>query len=360
MKIGIDFSPALDNKAGIGYYTSELASWLIKNSNHFYFLFVHSDKNLNFPVSVSNYKVIIVKSKHPNSLWMLKVRLRTLFFNLDRFLSTSNFLFGILFLKSFQIIHDIAPIIHPEFFPKKAPMKFSLLLNLLVKFNSKLLFISETTWREVSRHYNRKFPKRVIYGGVNSWVFDYQNNETQKDIRKKHSLPKKYILSISTLEPRKNFIRSIQAFSIFLQKFPDYKFLIGGKKGWFYEEIFEAVKALNLEDKVLFLGYVHDSELQTLYKDASFVMMLSIYEGLGLPILEAYALGKNVLVSDIPVFQELKNKNIFYTNQYDINSIAKSMVDIATIKPSEVDERLLNKYSWQSTSERVLNFMAND
>ncbi len=140
-----------------------------------------------------------------------------------------------------------------------------------------------------------------------------------------------FILGLSTLEPRKNFERLIQAFS---QARTDaglkHRLVIGGKKGWLYDAIFEEVQRLHLEEHVLFPGFIADEDLPSLYSAAQFFAFPSLYEGFGLPIIEALACGTPVLTADNSCLTEAGGPGALYVNAEDLDSIADGLVRMAT------------------------------
>lgn len=373
MKIGIDYSPALlSKKAGIGHYTKDLTKSLIKHKEHFFYIFVNSFDNLDIPTEGDNYKFIKIFAKRPNFFWILRTVFRFYILRCNIFISTSNLLFSILIKNSYQIIHDISPILHPEYFIKKAALKFKIMLKLVVLLNRKFFYVSEFSYKEMSLFFKKTFKKNIIYGGVNSLVNINLDRKSELAILNQYNLAdEEYILSVSTLEPRKNYVNAIKAFFIAKSKNLKLKYVIVGKKGWLSEEIFNTVKFLDLDDSVIFLDYVEDKNLKVLYKNCSCVVMISWYEGLGLPILEALYLNKKVVVSDIDVFKEIIHTNLNFVDPDDPNQIAEAILDaIKNSKKSKNSsltkghQNILNnnlyRYSWESVAQRVFEIISED
>jgi glycosyltransferase involved in cell wall biosynthesis len=139
-----------------------------------------------------------------------------------------------------------------------------------------------------------------------------------------------YILSVSRLEPRKNHVRLIEAFARARAeaKFP-HRLVIAGRTGWLFDEIFARVRALHLEDHVSFPGFVEDADLPALYSGAEIVAYPSLYEGFGLPIIEALACGAPVLTGDNSCLPEAGGPGAYYVNSLDIDSIAAGLTRLA-------------------------------
>ena len=140
-----------------------------------------------------------------------------------------------------------------------------------------------------------------------------------------------YILSISRLEPRKNHVRLIESFHLARQaaNLP-HRLIIGGRKGWLYDEIFAKVSDLGLGDAVHFCGFVADEDLPALYSGADFVAYPSLYEGFGLPIVEALACATPVLTGDNSCLPEAGGPGALYVNSLDVNSIAEGLIRLAS------------------------------
>lgn len=140
-----------------------------------------------------------------------------------------------------------------------------------------------------------------------------------------------YILALSRLEPRKNFVRLIEAFQAARNagRLP-HTLVIGGKKGWLYDTIFARVQELGLQDQVLFPGFIEDTDLPALYSGAEFFAYPSLYEGFGLPIIEALACGAPVLTADNSCLPEAGGPGAIYINAEDRDSIAQGLLQLAT------------------------------
>jgi glycosyltransferase involved in cell wall biosynthesis len=143
-------------------------------------------------------------------------------------------------------------------------------------------------------------------------------------------VPKNYILSVGTLQPRKNYVKLIEAFALFLkenkQKFSDLKLVIIGKKGWLYEPILAAPKKYGVEDRVKFLDFVPDADLPGFYAHALCFALPSLYEGFGLPVLEAMAYKCPVVVSNVSSLPEIAGTAGIYVDPNSVESIAKGLL----------------------------------
>lgn len=170
-----------------------------------------------------------------------------------------------------------------------------------------------------------------------------------------------YILGLSTLEPRKNFARLIEAFhQAREQEKLSHRLIIGGKKGWLYDEIFAKVQALGLEEAVHFPGFIDDRHLPSLYRSAEFFAFPSLYEGFGLPIVEALACGTPVLTANNSCLPEAGGDGAIYVDAEDLESIAHGIAQLAT-KPA-LRNRLrqaglahAEQFTWANSANQLLS-----
>jgi len=134
----------------------------------------------------------------------------------------------------------------------------------------------------------------------------------------------------------------------------DTKFLIIGKAGWKNEEIFQLVKDLKIEDKVIFLGYVEDKDLPYFYSGAKLTFYLSSYEGFGLPPLESLACGTPVIAGDNSSMKETLPKD-FLVDEKNKEEVYKKVIEILEKKPKIESEKIKQKFSWQKSAKNIVS-----
>lgn len=355
MKIGIDASMIDSNKAGIGYYAFSLieALALIDLQNQYYIFTLNKDllKEIKLP---NNFKIIEIQGKG-NLYWMFKCLPVIWNLNLDHFLSPSNLFWGCVLKKCTTVVHDIAQVLHPEFFYKKGNLFYRIELNVLLRRKGLVITPSNSVKQEILKNF--KFIRsdiEVIAEGLHSWVLKEYHNGYKEEVIKRYNLPNKYVLTVGTLEPRKNLVKVILGFKEYLRSYnSNIKLLIVDKKGWFYEEIFKIVKEHNLDKDVMFLGYVPDSDLPVIYDLSDFIVSLSYYEGFGLPLIEANARKKSVLASDISVYRELSVNGLYISPDADNLEISKAMDSIKSIEFT-LPQDFFDRYSWKKTAKDIL------
>ncbi len=178
---------------------------------------------------------------------------------------------------------------------------------------------------------------------------------------KQFGIKGEYILFVGTLQPRKNITRLIEAFSK-ISNTSNLSLVVVGKKGWQYDEILEAPKKFEVEEKVKFLDFIADEDLPNLYKNALCFVLPSLYEGFGLPVLEAMKYGCPVITSNISSLPEAGGDAALYVDPLDVNDIAKNLELI--IQNSELRKKLIKKgyeqikkFSWEKTARETLSVL---
>jgi len=355
MRIGIDVSMIDESKAGIGYYAYSLIDALAQiDTVNQYYLFTFNKLNLSDLKLSPNFEVIEVEGKG-NLKWMLACLPKIRSLKLDQFLSPSNLFWGCVLKNCTTVIHDIAQILHPEFFYKKGNLFYRIELSLLLRRTGVIITPSKAVKQEIISNY-KKIKSKIftVTEGLHGWTLEEPNIQKQSEIKNKYVLPEKYLLTVGTLEPRKNLIGVIGGFKEFLKGFPEYKLVIVGKKGWFYDEIFKFVTANQMEDKIIFLGYVPDTDLSAIYDLSAFVVSLSFYEGFGLPLIEANARNKAILASNIEVYRELEISGSYIDLKSNTTHIAEKMENLLNFEFVK-KENFFDIYSWKNAAEQILN-----
>ena len=185
----------------------------------------------------------------------------------------------------------------------------------------------ESTWPHLKDRIS------VVQGAVDPGVFRrVSDQEALHAVRQKYAIGDgPYVFALSTLEPRKNYPRLIRAFHA-ARRDSDlpHRLVIGGKKGWLFDEIFATVRELGMENEVHFPGFVDDADLPALYSGAEFFAYPSLYEGFGLPVIEALACGTPVLTSDNSCLPEAGGDGAIYVDAESVESIADGLTRLAT------------------------------
>ena len=357
MKIGIDVSQIVYG-TGVSRYTEELVKNLVRiDSNNQYILFFSSlrQKIFNFQFSIFNKNVIIKNFKLPPTLldllwnrWHV-VDIENFMGQIDIFHS-SDWTQPPAKAKKVTTVHDVSFLRYPESFPQKIIEVHQRRLKWVKKECDRVIVDSRTTKDDLVRllGFNEK-RIRVVYLGVDKLKVQSAKLKVKEG---------NYFLYIGTLQPRKNLLRLIRAFGEIRDR-EGVKLVIGGKKGWLYEEIFEEVKRLNLQDKVIFKGFVSEEEKISLMQNALAFVYPSLYEGFGMPVLEAMSAGCPVITSNISSLPEVAGKAALLVNPHKteeiVSAMKKVMIDSALRRElSEKGRKQANKFTWKKTAQETL------
>lgn len=171
-----------------------------------------------------------------------------------------------------------------------------------------------------------------------------------------------YILFVGRLESKKNLSRLVEAFGEFSKKYPKYKLILAGKRGVGFREILSTVNKLKLIHKIIMPGYITEHEKTALYKYCKFFAFPSLYEGFGLPILEAFYYEKPVLCSNVSCLPEVAGNGAEYIDPYNTKSITDGLMDLAE-NGSNVQELVKNSrerlkiFSWETAAKKTLKVL---
>ena len=232
--------------------------------------------------------------------------------------------------KKVTIIHDMVIYDHPETVRFRTMLYLKLGLRKSVKRADLIITDSYFSKERILKHLKVKEEKiRVIHPCIDYEVFNKKNAhkaEIVQQIRKKYSLKEKYMLYLGTLEPRKNIKRLILAYSHLVEKnaVPP-ELVIAGGKGWKYQDIYKTIKEKNLESRVKILGYVEEKDAPVIMGNAMFFVFPSMYEGFGMPPVEALACGTPVMAGNAASLPEALEENAHYVDPFSVKSIYKGL-----------------------------------
>ena len=230
--------------------------------------------------------------------------------------------------KKIAIVYDMAYKAYPETVRNRTRRLLNIALKKSCKRADHIITISQFSKSEIMKYLNIPDEKITIMPcGVDTTL--YHDKYTEEDIQNvlnKYKIQGEYLLYLGTLEPRKNIVRLIKAYAKLKdKKLSPPKLVLAGRRGWMYDDIFQIVKLLNLVDDVIFTGYVDAEDAPLLIKGAMVFLFPSIYEGFGMPPLEAMACGTPVLTSNISSLPEVVGDAGILVDPFSIESIQNGM-----------------------------------
>lgn len=224
-------------------------------------------------------------------------------------------------------IHDLSFIRFPRLFRPANRLYLTWMTRLSARRARRLIAVSAHAAAESVKLLGVPTEKiDVVYHGVDPMFRPLPASDIAA-FRRRQALPARFILFVGTLEPRKNLTRLVEAFARIRRAgvHTDVHLILAGGKGWLYDELFARVEALGLADRVTFPGYVAADALPLWYNAASIVAYPSIYEGFGLPVLEALACGAPTLTSNLSSLPEAAGDAAVLVDPYDVNALAEGL-----------------------------------
>ena len=221
-------------------------------------------------------------------------------------------------------VFDLTFEVFPQTMKWTGRLWWRLLARKGIQKSNRIIALSESTKRDLCRYYHVPEEKiRVVYPCTRT-IFRPIASTSQ--IQAKYNLPEKYILYVGTLERRKNVANLIRAFALAKRAaLTEHVLVLAGKRGWLYQDIFQAMEETRLSNQIIFLDYVPDEDLPALYTGADLFTYLSRFEGFGLPVLEAMACGTPVLVSSASSLPEVVGDAGILVSPDDIEQAASEM-----------------------------------
>jgi glycosyltransferase involved in cell wall biosynthesis len=258
---------------------------------------------------------------------------------------------------SVATIHDLGYCHFPEAHTRRARLYLEWGTRHNARASRLVIADSRATRDDLVRLYGVPQRKtRVAYPGIRPGLAPVHEHAAIDRVLDKYGIPRPYLLYVGTLQPRKNLLRLIEAFAAL----PDgHVLVLAGKKGWLYSDILERAQRSGVGHRVIFTGYVPDDDLPALLSGAQLFVFPSLYEGFGLPVLEAMACGIPVVCSDTSSLPEVAGDAALLVPPTDVSALAAAMSRALT--DAELRSTLVRRgmeqaaqFTWQRCAEKVL------
>lgn len=366
IKIGVDARPLSPPIKGIGRYLSELLLKLIKLTPDWEWYLYSSKAIPEKWTSYPNIKTRQLKAGNVRGLSTFTVQIAYPFWErldaLDVFWSPRHHL--PLFLsnkvKTVLTIHDVVWLRAPETMRRGGALLEKVLMPASVKRASVICCVSNSTKSDVvdllnpsSRYLDVIYPAARLHELFLDEDFKLNNIDFC-------SLKRKYFLFVGTLEPRKNIPKLLEAYKLYLDSgFGELCLIIVGSSGWKLNRLDELILRNELDSNVIYLEYVSDNALAFLYKYAHALLMPSLYEGFGLPLLESMAFGVPVITSDNSSMPEVSGDSGLLIDPSNVSTICDALIRIT--QDSQLYEKLSRRakqisqsYSWEKSANKMI------
>jgi len=361
--LGIDASRALtDAPTGTEYYSRALIDALLKlDSDCFFRLYTRATLPSNFFPRTTNYEIRAIPFPR---LWThVRLSYEMLTRSPDALFVPAHVLPLIQPRNSIVTVHDLGY----KFFPDAHPRMQRAYLDFSTRWNVKrarvVLADSFATRDDIVKFYDAPREKiRVVYPSYNAEIFKTSAAGEIERVRAKYALPAQYLVSVGTIQPRKNYARWLEAFANVSSA---YTLVIVGKKGWLADSIFARARELNLETRVRFLNYVPIQDLPALYAGAQCAVFPSLYEGFGFPALEAQACGAPLVCSNASSLPEVAGAGALYFDPLDTRAMTHAVNVVLTEQAAraELIERgreNLERFDWARAAREFLEIVTAD
>ena len=363
--IYIDISAAVHSRAGLGRYSQHLATALLAQQPEEYALFYNRGADGRFPLGLPDnipQKSISLGYK----AWRMAILMaqknhlsfKRLVPEVTLFHSTEHLLFPLAKTPTVLTVHDLIYKLYPAYHKRLNLWYLNQAMPLFCERAKAIIAVSEATKRDIVQNYAIDPQKiHVVYEAAADHFAPPEPGKIEQ-VRQKYELPRRFLIHLSTIEPRKNLDRLLDTLLAVRQVFPDMHLVLAGSKGWLYDDFFARLASSGLENIVRPLGWVPDEDLPAVLAAADLAVQPSLYEGFGLPILEHMASGQVVAASNAASHPEVGGEAAAYFDPTDIAEMTAVILRLLKSKDEYRRRRELgllqaSKFSWQRAAKET-------
>ena len=365
-RFGFNKKTGLPNRVGSSEFCFQLLSKLAKlDTKNEYSIFLPVDPSADLPKETKKWRYVTFHSKKLWTLLGLSKKLKG--YKLNVFFSPTHYLPLLVSSPSVISILDVSYLYFPNLFKKKDLYQLKFWGGYSIRKAKKIITISSSSRNDIIEMYKVNPEKiAVVYPGVKELKTENIKSKSMEDLKEKFGISSPYILFVGTLQPRKNIVRLVEAFSKLkpenLKSKDNLELVIVGKRGWQFEEILNSPQKYAVANRVKFLDSVSDEDLPSLYKNALCFCLPSLYEGFGLPILEAMQYGCAVATSNVSSLPEAGGDAALYFDPESAEDIAKTLqtlIDDEELRKDLVKKghEQVKKFSWEKTARETLKIL---
>ena len=363
MRIGFDGNEAnVEERVGVSVYTLELLRYFSQQNTQLFDIFLRNTPLSHLPQSSPTLSYHVVWGP---ALWSrLFLPLSLMKKKLSCFFSPAHYAPAFLNIPLVVTIHDLSFFSFPDEFRKRDLIKLQNWTKESVEKASTIIAVSKTTKKDIIKRYNIPEEKiQVVYNGFEKHSFLPSVSNQKKILASYQIESKEYLLYVGTIQPRKNLTTLFQAFVQLRHQYPNLKLVIAGKHGWMIEKTLIQIKKLNIEENLVFTGYIPDEELATLYSHARCLVFPSLYEGFGIPVLEAFSFGCPVVASFSSSLPEVGGSGCLYADPLKPSEFAEKISKIISHKELRTELRKkakdqLSLFSWKTCGKETLKILS--
>jgi len=357
MTIYLDVSAAVHQRAGLARYAGSLAHALVAAHPERYALFYNRERGVEPLVGLEHLPTRTVALGYKPwrlLVWLgqlARVGFDHLLAGAELFHATEHLLLPLRGTSTILTVHDLIFRHLPAHHKPLNRWYLNLTMPLYCRRATHIIAISECTRRDLVAAYGLPPEKVTVVHEAAAPRFRPQPLEVVTAVRARYGLPDRYLLFVGTIEPRKNLARLLAAFEAIHAEGLTDGLVIVGRRGWLYDDFFASLEQSPVRDAVFFPGYAPDEDLPAIYAGAQALILPSLYEGFGLPVLEAMACGVPVTCSDTSSLSEVAGGATLFFDPYDVKSITDALhrllsdADLCAALQQRGFERVAN-FSW--------------
>ncbi len=365
MRIGLDGFPLASPKTGVGHYTFELARALAELAPEHEMEFISPlayGPNLKAELdSIPNLTAVNPQTNSITRRWWSIGLPRYLKRNPVDIFHGTNYEVPLWNRKrNVLTVHDLSVFTHPDKHEPDIARRARRRLPIMLRSSAMIITPTEAVKRELSERFKIDPDRIGVTPEAPRKSFQPMPATEAEAVRTRLGIDSNFILFVGTIEPRKNLLTLVRAFESILQQTEQRpQLVIAGGQGWLSEDLHRLLEQLAFGDRLLLAGYLDDEDLRALYSSCKLFVYPSLYEGFGLPPLEAMACGAPVVASRTPALVETLQDKARLVDPLDENSLATSIIDLlndgsARQSLSSGGLEHANTFSWNETARRTL------
>lgn len=372
MRVVIDLTSLADNFSGIERYALNISQELISQDYKMKNTYILVFKRKIYPefnkYKQKNVEFIVLNGKDKLFFGQFILPLKLYFIKADRYLFLA-FPSPLLFFKRgiYNIIHDITCWDCPETMPKKMQIFFRLSIRNALFVSKGIIVVSKFTRNRVRERLGYRKKIILAHCGISKVFMDYvescnsldkeQIERNYDEVRRKYHLPKQYLLCLATLEPRKNLPFLVNAYLELLEeKKLQIPLVLAGRTGWNMEQFLEQVEA-DERKNIIITGFIDEPDLPYIYHMADCFLFPSLYEGFGMPPLEALTVGTIVIASNASALPEVLGNAAIYFKLGNKEELKDKIQDGIAQKTGNVSvneiKKIINTFQWDKSAKKI-------
>ncbi|MDP9036395.1 MAG: glycosyltransferase family 4 protein [Myxococcota bacterium] len=359
MRLAVEVTTCTPARTGIGYYTEHLVDALLWTRGPDDEVVLLSNRHPAPELASRWAPHLDVRGIGARALWMQSTVPRMLTASRADVGVYPNYVAPLASpCPSVVIVHDLAVLRAPQHFTAPKRLLMHAVLRPSVASASVVAAVSHATQRDILDLLGVDPERVALLPAAAHPSCSPAHADVVRAVRARHGLPRPYVLTVGTIEPRKNLVTLLRAFDALGSSLPDHELVVVGGRGWLEQGIVRELNGRGTSRRVRWLGYVTEPDLVALYTGADLFVLASTLEGFGLPVLEAMACGTPVIASDVAALREVGGEAARYVPATDSSAFARAIAEALADRDGlavakSAGEARAKEYSWNRTAETL-------